>query len=732
MTAPRLYRCRSSKASDAPKAGAGSPFHPFSVFLSFSFICLFLLSFFFLPLTGCRSDHGRIYWVDESRNVKIDFEKNDADFSGYKMNLINQQGIRVSLEEFQFGDSDINFRMEDDNIIKGSGYSLAEIVTAMGDKLPEYPERSAAVARVEIIPDQLAGNSGKVSYSQFAIPLLKSELLAAGQEVLVRQTIKMAEVSFQKVMVLDLESGLPIANASVISVISGSYKEEVSGQNIAAWKSELYRPIRALTDSSGEAILLPLSHELGDNSAYSIISWADGYCTYVSNEINLNDAEIPVIKLLKCSDADSSTIGFKTRFSGDYQVFNDPISGSDTVEQVGYISERSARIRVDSLSPIMRGIKVRITEKHIQDGEENPSIPLINYDDQRNPGKFKFYSDIVFNAPFLFSYNNQENGEFLVHIFSSFADIETSVNDSNQAKKFYFKKHTTAPDHSFMDSIKIRGMVQEGVISGQSGTRFFIDSDECMDGMEIGLAEIGGDPFFRPCINNTAIFEKSMIIFFEDADKSGGKKILNMYLKDRYKLVSVDDLIHNKNQMAVFIDYGTPDLQELPLTLGLDFGFTYHGSEKGTDVSPFEFASGRLNNGRSDTVIIRPSDSSNNVVLRSASPSHCKTNSGPGLSDLDGVNTDDRGRMINKWKIAKNEALLESGIWHNCSEDGLSVDIPVNSEHINFPENKSNNAEFVLKVMDAAGHESVAFRYMIPPCPTSVETTSGTAVCWEN
>lgn len=698
----------------------------FYYFLTFVFLCFFMFS--------CRSDHGRIFWVDESRNVTLGMDKNKTDLTDYELNLVNAKGLRTLATHYQLGDSEISFLMDDESLLKETLYSLAETVPAMGRSLPAYPERSAAVARIEIRPKTLSGSSGKVSYVQFAIPLLESDLVAASQDIFLSRQVRMTEVSYKKIRIIDLDSAQRIPQASVIAVISGSYTDESSGENLAAWKNELYRPVIARSDENGEAFLLPLSHELGEISAYSVIAWAEGYCTYVSGELLLNNEEIPEISLRSCPDADQSTIGFKADFTNNYNVFEDIIPVDSVRRRVAYVSDRKSSVRVDSLSPVIRGIKLKVTEKHVPGGQENLSVPIVDYADPDQTAKFIFYSDLTFSVPFIFSYNNLENGDFLTHIFSSSAESETSVQDIRQLQTLYFKKNTTAPDLSFTDNLSIKGKIKEGIISGRSGSEFYLSSELCEDGMFLGVSEIAGDITFSSCDQHIATFSKDSVTFFEDSLSAGGKKTLNVWIKDRYNLVNEDDPYKHKNQIDVFVDYGLPDLASSPLSLGFDIGFAYAGSAQGTDSSRYFFPSGSLTDGVSDTVILDRSSGSSQIVFRSASPSGCKTNSDGDALTADGISSGDDGRMIEKWMLVKDSTQINNGTWASCASSSSlsSEDMTFTYDQISFPESDQENASFYLVVMDSAGNVSEPYQYLIPPCPASVTSVSGTAFCWKN
>lgn len=695
------------------------------------------VSFFFFQILfisslisiSCRSDNGRIFWVDESRNIKLALDLSAGDLSSHSVNLIGPDGLRVPSGQFNFGSGEFSFQVDNDSILKESKYSLAESVPAMGDALPEYSERAAAVARVELRATEITGDSGKTLYTQLSIPLLQSDIVAASQDIFVDQIVKLKEVSYRKVKVTDLETGELIQKASVIAVVSGSFTSE-KGENLAGWKSDLYKPIRELTNENGEAYLLPLNHELAEKSAYSVIAWASGYCTYVSEEFLLSDESVPNIKLLKCEDASDTVVGFKTRFTSDYNVFEDQI---DSVAQnVGYITTRKVNIRVDSLSPVMRGIKLRITEKHIAGGQENPSIPLINFDDEKSPLKFKFISEITFDAPFLFTYSNLENGDFQAHIFSSASENETSVQDTLLTDTLFFKKNTSPPDLTFVQSLVINGAYQSGIISGVSGSKFYVESELCTAGMELGLADVGSDAVFSACENSIAVFEKDKLSLFNDSGSTGGNLSLNVYLKDRFKLVNEDDQFENKNRINVFIDYGKPDLSTSPLFLGTEIGFAPAGAQKGSDTGNYFFPTGTLTGNVSDTVIINPANVESQVVFRASAPGKCRTNSGVLTSTADGTNDGTSGVTIEKWIIAKSEEDLVNGTLFSCVVDGVPTDMPVKSDYINFPSEATQNATFFLKVIDSAGHESDPYQYAISPCPVNVESTAGTSYCWKN
>ena len=250
--------------------------------------------------------------------------------------------------------------------------------------------------------------------------------------------------------------------------------------------------------------------------------------------------------------------------------------------------------------------------------------------------------------------------------------------------------------------------------------------------MELGLADIGSEAIFSPCENSIAIFEKDKLTLFNDSSQTGGNISLNAYLKDRYKLVSEDDQLENKNRVNLFIDYGKPDLSTSPLFLGTEIGFAPSGAQKGSDTGNYFFPTGTLTGNVSDTVIIKPSTVESQVVFRASAPGKCKTNSGSLTSVADGTADGTKGVLIEKWIIAKSEADLVNGTLFSCVVDGIPTDMPVKSDYIEFPSDASQNATFYLKVIDSAGHESDPYQYTIPPCPENVESIAGTSYCWKN
>lgn len=79
-----------------------------------------LLVFLFgvFSLYSCRSDQGRVYWVDEERKVKLAFDaKAQADLSSFIVNVIGPNGERVPTKDYQLSEGKLEFTLDNDLIL---------------------------------------------------------------------------------------------------------------------------------------------------------------------------------------------------------------------------------------------------------------------------------------------------------------------------------------------------------------------------------------------------------------------------------------------------------------------------------------------------------------------------------------------------------------------------------------------------------------------------------------
>ena len=666
---------------------------------------------------SCRSDQGRVYWVDEERKVQLAFDAQaESDLSSYVLNVIGPNGERTRAREFSLSNDSLQFILENELILNESHHTKAENIVAMGDDLPAYPERVKAVARIELRKENLDGNTGKTSYVQFPVPLLQSDLLAAKQELKIDRSIKLEEVAYQTVKISDLSTGNPIEGAAVLGVVNDYVPtENESVEHI--WRSSLFRPIIQRTDASGLTTLLPLKN-ISENSNFTVIAYAKGYCTYVSEPQKYSPEAIPEIKLRECPFADDSTVGFIANFDEDELTYTDNINGEDRL--VAYTPLRVMRVRVDSYSPMMEGLKIRLTESYEPGGAENSSQSIIKLADNLEKYKFKFTSELSVDLPILFQYNGTANGEYIVRILGEDVDLAENVEDRLKAH-MYGSKNTDAPSIEFASDVKITGPVKENVLSGKSESEFYVSTRLCTSGRELGVGEI-----FKPCDENgQAKFTIGEISLVNKSNEIGGNETIKIFLKNRYKLISKDDGLE-RNHFQVFVDYGDPTFESM--TIGTDFGFADASAAKGSDEFPYIYPIGILSGGTTNTVIVKKSSLSS-TVFRFPSAAKCVYK---GNAVKEGSNLgDNTGITVETLAIAGSESGLNDASFVACVDGESARDIPLDSSFITFPSDASQEAEFYLMMTDSAGHKSSATRFTIPACPENVTTTEGTAFCWQ-
>lgn len=666
---------------------------------------------------SCRSDQGRVYWVDEERKVQLAFDAQaESDLSSYVLNVIGPNGERTRAKEFNLSSDKLQFILENDLILNESHHTKAENIVAMGDELPPYSERVKAVARVEIRKESLEGNSGKTSYVQFPIPLLQSDLLAAKQELKIDNSIKLEEVAYQTIKVSDLATGNPIEGAAVLGIVN-DYIPKENNELESIWRSSLFRPIIHQTDAAGLTALLPLKN-VSDNSNFTVIAYAKGYCTYVSEAQKYSSDNIPEIKLRECSFADENTVGFVVNFDEDELTYTDNINSEDRI--VAYTPLRVMRIRIDSYSPMMRGLKIRFTETYEIDGGENAGSNIIKLADNLEKYSFKFASELNIDLPILFQYNGTTNGEYIVRILGEDVDLAENVEDRLKAH-MYGSKNTDAPSIEFASDIKIKGLIKENVLSGKTDSEFYVSTRLCTSGFELGVGEV-----FKPCDENgQATFTIGEISLVNQSNEIGGNETLKVFLKNRYKIISKDDQLE-RNHFQVFIDYGDPTFESM--TIGTDFGFANSDAQKGSDDFPYVYPIGILSGGSTNTMIVSK-NSLSNTVLRFPSAAKCVYK---GNAVKEGSTSgDNTGITVETIGIAASESGLNDASFVSCLDGESARDIPLETRFISFPSDSSGEAEFYLMITDSVGHRSTATRFTIPACPENVTTTEGTAFCWQ-
>ena len=668
-------------------------------------------------MNSCRSDQGRVYWVDEERKVKLAFDAQaESDLSSYVLNLIGPNGERTRACEFSLANDSLQFVLENELILNESHHTKAESIVAMGDELPPYPERVKAVARIEIRKETLEGNSGKTSYVQFPVPLLQSDLLAAKQELKIDSSIKLEEVAYQTIKVIDLDTGDPIEGASVIAIVNDYLPTENDGRE-AIWRSDIFRPIIQKTDNSGLTTLLPLKN-ITENSNFTVIAYGPGYCTYLSEPQLFSTETIPEIKLRACSFADETTEGFVVNFHPEELTYTDNVGGEDRL--VAYTPLREMRVRVDSYSPVLRGLQIRVTESHDLGGTENSSLGTVVLSSKPDKYIYKFNSELTIDLALLFQYNGTDNGEYIVRILGEEVPLSEDA-DEKLIAHMYGSKNTDAPSIEFASNVTIRGPVKENVLSGKSESEFYVSSKLCTSGFELGVGDI-----FKPCDENgEATFTIGEVSLVNKSNQIGGNETLKVFLKNRYKLISKDDHLE-RNHFTVFVDYGDPSFESMEI--GKDFGFANAGDQKGSEDFPYVYPIGILSGGSTNTIIISKSNLSDSV-LRFPSAAKCIYK---GVAAQEGsILGDNTGVTIESIAIASSEDGLNSASFVSCVDGETARDISLDASFISFPADATGDAELYLLITDPAGHRSPATRFTIPACPANVSTTEGTAFCWQ-
>lgn len=668
--------------------------------------------------------------TDTSTEIEISTETQTSTSTGTGLSLWSENKLEEETDLLLADSSspvvsasgDVLITMDKSKLLLSSDslYTYAETVAAMGDVLPSYPQGVEAVMKLEITEKRFEKTSGKISYTQFPSFFKRNDLISQDPTSL-SNSIVLSDVGYQKVKILSLKDDSPIKEASVMAIVNGEIKSD-DGRVTKAWLLPLYRPVLTKTDAKGEAYVYPLNVS-GESPTYSLVAYAPDYCTYVSasSAFKVDTPEV-VLKLKECPNTDK--LGFIVSVNSPSKVTQETDKTIGKIA-VGNTNSMFFSLRIDSRTPLMRGIKVKFLEGFGTKGAENKTIlPVTLSDTNRFPNKFQ--SELLMDLPLTFDTSRTENGTFTFQVQSLEIDAGRQKESSDLMSYIYGRKSTVAPTGDFLKTLTLTGdSLQENLIAGDAGSKLFVTVPLCDNDSELVLKTDEKLSVSVACKDGKAVFLVDDLHLDPTGSKQGGKRTFKFYLKDKFgNLSSEDD--GATSAITVFVDYGTPDLIKNPFVLSKDIGFTQLGIAHGTFAKPYTFPQGvKDSNGKYDTIIMS-AKSQESIVFRFTSPSVCRTEG----SDADGLLSSLDGVRLAFYRIGNTGDSLVKAAFSTCFASGETTDYLVKmAKDITYPSDKTQKASFLIEVVDVAGHHSSPYSYEIPPCPTS-GVYDNISVCW--
>lgn len=664
---------------------------------------------------ACRGDEGSSdAFVDDVRRVQAAFE-GDVGEEKMEIFLIYPDGTRKAAPKGQVDPSGLlDFNIDNSSYLKKNTQFLsrAEHITAMGSSVHGYGEDAASVVRVEVAGKKQTSVSGATKYLQFPIVLKRSDLLTVDKTYQLARQARIAKVGFQRLKFVDSKSSKPIAGVKYIGVANGFASILVNEdlgikKTIPLWQTRIFRPFIGFSDAKGQATLRPIPTE--DEASYSVIAWADKYCSFVSEPLHWREKAklAQIIALRACPEAgDDNAFAFEVRPGKGESTANEDFAGRGVVPVI-YTNRDEVSVRVDSLARSLRGLELRVLDGLNPDSAgELKSLDL----EQDSKYPLKFQSEISVTVPDL--------AQFTLEIREKDA---SEYSESN--RKYLFVRRSTKKRAVDFASLKIQSGSTPGVISGLPGAKVLVTFRECHSGTKLGIGVAGQDAVYFPCSDGQTSFVASELKLDSTGSEFGGEVELSYVLRDRFGNTS--DADSRNSRQSIFVDYGVPDLSKFSLnhTAGITSAF----ADPGTNSKEYRFPRGLISTDGSgvDTVIVSETEL-DKLVFRFVSPQKCLIAGG----SKDGAQLSDLGERLSGLRIASTVELLEAGEYTACSGDGVTQDLVLGPNRITFPLALSEQASFFLQVKDLAGHESKPEKVSISPCPEDLATRSGIRICW--
>ena len=657
---------------------------------------------------SCHHENETDYFISSKRDLVVTL--GDAGFKlsnwrSFAFFQINQDGFPIPING-RYKDDNKKLSLELDlSLALGTRLSKADQITGISPETntvlrqkTSWHGKTVKSLRFELRPrinDELV--TQKVWYGQNLIPISQLELASNASEVKSKLVIKMIEVGFAKIYVVDAASN-PIQGAKLTPILEST--TDLGFGKVSLSLYDPYRPVRSETNIGGYSQVGPLYIE-DDNSHFRVHAWAPGYCSYVSEPFIYSalGEKAPQIVLKTCNNQKGSSL--RADFASQENVYQEFYDGQEF--KVAYTNQDKLSLRIDHPMEIPNsGFTVRIYESFTYPFQSAPIFEHI-YE--------KFESEVSIPTPIAFNTGSALNGSFSIEV----SPISNSEIIQNDPVRLLAKKNIGKPGVEFIESIVISNNTgAKNIISGTDKGEFYISSALCKNGDSLGFSNNFQESFFSPCQESKAFFKSKDVKFFRDLALEGGYERIKIYLKDRYGNISDDDPEAN-NEKEIYIDYGEPTISSQSLKLGIQAGFFQANqiSGSGTDLDPYIFS-------QDDPLIIQASQLQN-YKFGFSKPANCKLSYG---TSKDGDNSSSLGLEISGFSI--NPDVLNQ--IHTCKNSDSTKLIEIVDQMIEFPNEAEQSAKFKLKIIDSADNHSQVHTINIPACTQSLVPQNH--ICW--
>jgi hypothetical protein len=543
------------------------------------------------------------------------------------------------------------------------------------------------------------------------------------------------------------------------------------------------RPVFVKTGEDGTAFIGPLDASV-ELTRYHILALADGYCTYLSapsNNFSLIEKTPPVVILRTCADQSGGSNALVPSFPEKLKYLK--IDGRDVV----HTKDDSLFLRIDSLTPNLRGAKVEVFET---DNKFEPSLEAI--EGAREVSIFQ--SEFSIPLPKIFKKTDSTEGKFIIKVSRSTASSDNA--DAFPPLVIFGHKKVGPPSRDLLMKVnlavpveveEVGGTIDEvddwtnvkivsvsghtNVVPGLAGSTFTMQSPICNDGDSLGFsipAYSMIEPVFKECVKGVATFTAEEAGFIQRAAKiaqAGGRQRWNVFMKDKFGNVSesLDDpnAISPKrlNVVTVIIDTGRPVItdDDQSVLLG-DIDMKINDTNAPSTLNPLtmqDLSAGKVTMHFDDSVpaaICLPSGTpseeemnlngkkgGNATFLQQSIGSYVYRDDLNRLSVRTlpqdaGGKYEEIGMLIYKWVIGGTADAVSTAPlsdYTRCREsDGGTPAAPVSVRRTlklsDFTFKEDDTAEFYMRYMDVSGLLSKPIRYSIPKC------SGGSGVCWDD
>jgi len=681
-----------------------------------------------LPLGACGRTETLTHHLSNQREFKaafpIDLVKQygaDLEFA-----MISVDGLREPLPDVTWSEDDGSFRfvVQDSDFYPLDSTTPLDQIFAMGGDLPafqagRFSRKIIGQLRIEARPKEIPDQHNLVPYSQFILPLSRVSSFSSSETITVENDVPLQIVGASRVRVVDAE-GQGIPQAKVAIYPHGDLQLEDQSLR-PLWHSPIYRPIATLTNERGYADLLPLV----DQGTFQIFVEADGYCSYMSEEMafDVKVALLPNLVLQKCETL-SEQMTFRSAWDSSVRTFEDKRLDGNAYS-FAYTNEETLWIASENTSQVLRPMRVTVLE---EPNEKADPCVYEGYPETRKifTSRIKVKLPVQFYRSFCNSPTKGASGVFLVKL-----ETLDSQGDVLHTQVLYGKKSTAIPPT--VDKTKVtlaNPLGVSNVLAGQNGSTFTIKSSIfCKPRWQLGVRLLGTSSIlYSPCLDSLEAKFLLDDLKLPATQSTVARNIkLELFLKDEYANLSLNDESVNRINLTnnIFIDYGVPEVEDIRNRFTTHFGFaskTLSGLPAGTFLP-----SGTT----TDTAILTPSTLSDSV-FRFEPASSCATV----RTDADGTGSPRPGAQIYGFALGASATAansISSAAFQKCSQNGVVRDYVLKTGDIAFPNDPTASAVFFLRFIDPAGLASEARSFSIPPCPAFIEISPSnptTPVCW--